>query len=344
MIEVRALGELADEAGYGRADLAFLAGLTKPTVGSLWSDPDWLDRINGKTLTSIVAVLPSVLTYMHHVAVGTRLHGITSDLDAHGLHVDPAAISTAIDDGAPEAAVATALQTASLIVAGDERAVTGHLARSFGRDQDQALGRLFAAAGGLIIDPAPLLDAAAAMADGLRGRRNSPQAFMAGAALRHHVARATGHTLDDQPASNANQRAFLRRSTAIGLILATDDPSIVDRYASDLTRDRLASRIELWSMLAYNRDVRPTPDFWLPRDVILRHTATEALRELAEFNDTYAAYLARCFVPAALQLDPSFGGRRLDLVAALKERAEHATEQQTITHLGHLAHELERAA
>jgi len=334
VIAVRPLADLAEDAGLTAADLATFAGLDGAIVRRLWLRDDWLDGLHATSLVALVGVLPGLLEHIGTVAVGQRLETVTADLADHGLTVNQEAVTDAIAGGVDDTHIGTALQSAALIVQGDPTAA-GHLARSFGRDQDHALGLVFDR---LLDNPEPLLDAAAGMVDQLRCRRSTGHTFMAGAALRHHLARA-GRRIDHQPPTNANQAAFLRRSTAIGLVLASDDTDIVDAYASDVDRSSVAARVELWSMAAYVRDVRPGADFWVPRNVVLRNTATEVIRELADYNDAYCAYLAAVFLPRALALDPTFGGQRDALTAALRDRRERLDDSQ---HIDTLIRTLER--
>jgi hypothetical protein len=326
------LGDLIRPTGMTAADLAFLTGVQESTVSRLWNDSEWSDRVTGRTFKAIAGVVPSIADHLACDAVTRRLHTHTQDIEHHGLTINHTALDDAVQEGTPVEHLATALRAAAKILDGDTRAATGHLARSFGRDQDQALAHLF---DGLLTDPTPLLDAATALAEKLRGSR-SPHAFMSIATIRHHVARTTGQLADPSQNLNGNQAAFMRRSSAIGLILATDDHDLVDRYAQDVTQSSLAARIELWSMVVYNRDARPTPDFWLPKGVILTRTADEVLRELAGYNNAYAIYLAAVFLPSALELDPTFGGRRPDLATALLDRRATINDKRTSAHIDQL--------
>jgi hypothetical protein len=326
------LGDLIQPSGLTAADVAFLANLQESTVSRYWSDPDWSDKISGKGLKALMAVIPGLGEHLQRSAIDQRLQQLTVELDTHGLTVNPTALNDAITSGTAVEHLTSALQAAARIMDGDSRAVTGHLARVFGRDQDQALGHLFH---GLIVNPTPLLDAATGIADQLRSKR-SAHAFMSVATIQHHTARATGNPDYGDYTCNTNQRAFMHRSTCIGLILATDDHDLVDRYADDIAHSTVATRIELWAMASYNRDIRPTGNFWLPKGVILTRTADEVLRELGAYNTAYSHYLARIFLPAALELDPTFGGRRHALATALLDRRAQIDDNQTSAHIARL--------
>ncbi len=63
-------------------------------------------------------------------------------------------------------------------------------------------------------------------------------------------------------------------------------------------------------------------------------TAAEIIDELEKYNDTYVYYLAKTFIPLALEeLDAEFGGRRADLVSALRARATRITNPVVIGQL-----------
>jgi hypothetical protein len=343
-LDVRPLADLAEAAGFNAADLAFLSGLQESTISRLWTDPDWLDRVSGKSLQALIPVLPGVIDYMRSVSIDRRLGTLTAELERHGIVVDPEAIDTAIACGASEEHIGSALQAAAHIVRGDATLTAQHLTRFWGRDQDQVLAILFdSGPGGLIRNPAPLLDAAAAAADTLRAKAGSSfHAFMGYATVAHHTARSTGATISDEPVSGARQAAFLLRSTTIGLILATDDHDLVEDYATEVARSTVAGRVEDWALPTYTRDARASSDFYLPRSVPLHRTADEVLRELDAFNAAYVAYLVRVYLPRALQRDPRFAGRAGDLAAALLTRRDELTDRTTTQHLDTLVHTLER--
>jgi hypothetical protein len=138
---------------------------------------------------------------------------------------------------------------------------------------------------------------------------------------------ATGEIKGDR------QAAFPRRSTTIGLVLATNDFDAVDAYAAQIDRAPIAGRIEDWSLPTYTRDARPLSDYWLPRSTTLERTADEVLRELDQYPEANAYYLAKIYLPRALRQDPAFGGRLLALRRRLEEVRENAAERRTLESL-----------
>jgi hypothetical protein len=63
-VEPTSLARIAERSGFLMADVAFLAGLEGSTVSRLWDDPQWLNRVKGKSLQAIVSVLPGVGEYV----------------------------------------------------------------------------------------------------------------------------------------------------------------------------------------------------------------------------------------------------------------------------------------
>jgi hypothetical protein len=113
--------------------------------------------------------------------------------------------------------------------------------------------------------------------------------------------------------------------------MATDDIDEAERYSRTVTSSHLASLIEEWAFPTYTHDAKPTPDFSLPRSLLLRHTAEEVLREVDSYNDAYLFYLAKTSIPMTIRRDPTFGLRREELKARLRARTETATHAQTIS-------------
>lgn len=340
----RPLADLAEQAGFGMADVAHLAGVQESTVSRLWHDDRWLDRIQGRTLQSLVAVIPGLLDYLRDASTARRFDGIVTELATAGITVDTDAVDRLILSGeAAEETVGSALMAASQVVRGDSVLAAKSLTRCWGRDLDAALHYVFdTGADGLLVDPVPLLTAAEVMAEDLRPKVSSPNSFLARATLVHHSARSTGATITDETPTNARQAAFLRRSTAIGLIIANDDHDLVDAYAREVAASPVAQRVELWALPSYCRDVRAAPDFWVPKGTKLVRTATEVIHELTAYPDAYTRYLVDVFLTHALSLDPQFGGRLTELHDALTARRERTDHPGTVQCLDALANHLPR--
>lgn len=330
MIEVRALGELAEEHGYSRADLAYLAGITKPTIGALWWETDWRTRASGKTLAALDNVLPGIL------APHDRTGDLADALAGHGLTLNRDAI--ACQDITPQH-THIALTAALRVMEGDPAAVAKTFARFWGHDQSAALALVFGTA---FTEPAPLVAAAADVAGRLT--QTGFHAVIARATLGYHLSRATGTTLTFEPPKQAIHQAFVARSATLGAI-KTGDLDHVARYHQLVTTDRPAQLVEAYAYPSYCRDVTTAgSSFWLPKGAHLDRTATEVIREIGTEPEAYLSYLARIFLPLILQRDPQFAGRRSDLAAAVTTRRPTIADPEVATDLDTLTRTIGRTA
>jgi hypothetical protein len=331
LVDRRTLGDIATGAGFTAADIAFLSGLEKSTISRCWADPDWLDRINGHTLQQLVPTVPGILDYLHTISTSKQLGDLTGTLARHGLTVNRAAMGDLIASGtAAEEHLTVTLRVAGNIITGDAGTAAKALTRFWGRGQDQVLSHLFdPGPAGLLVDTGPLLEGATVIADELRTRNGSFHGLMGFITIAHHIARATGTPLSPGPVYGGKYGAMFARSSTIGLILGTDDHDLVDRYARIVTRSRVAGAVEDWALPTYANDARVSTDFWLPKGVVLRFTADEVISELGDYNGAYAHYLTLVYLPRALAIDPSFGGRRGDLRTALLDKRQRISQKAT---------------
>lgn len=324
----QALGELAEEHGYSRADLAHLAGLAKPTIGALWCEPDWRTRATGRTLAAIDNVLPGVF------APRDRTGDLADALAGHGLTLNRAAVT---GHGLTPQHVHIALSAALRLMEGDPKAVAKTMCRMWGHDQSAALALVF---GSAFTDPAPLVTAAVDVAGRLT--QTGFHAVVARAALGYHVARATGTVLTFEPPRQAIHRAFVARSATLGAI-KTGDLDHVARYHQLVTTSRPAQLVEAYAYPSYCRDVTTAgSSFWLPKGATLARTATEVIREVGTEPEAYLSYLGRIFLPLILARDPSFAGRHHDLAAAIAARRPTITDPEVATDLDTLTRNLQR--
>lgn len=323
-VEPRSLARIAESSGFLMADIAFLTGLEESTVSRLWDDPQWLDRVRGKSLQALVSVVPGVGEYVLGFSLAERRSRLAEELRRVDLQVNQGTFRRLVQERRiPEQYLSNALDTAVSILDGDVRQAAAHLARFWGRDQDFALGFLFGNAGsdGLLNDTSPLISASIEMIEQLDARKHSFHAIVAQANLLHHVARAVpdfvgASSLDDL----SRHSALAFRSMVIGRIMATDDRELAERYRRDITASPLLAIVEGWAFPTYTHDARVTPDFSLPRSLLLRHTAEEVLREIEHYSDAYLFYLAETAIPAIIRRDATFGLQLPKLIQTLKVR------------------------
>jgi hypothetical protein len=317
--EAASLASLAEEAGHSVADVALLADVEESTVSRLWPDPGWLDRITGGTLQRIMAAVPGVTEYVSSQPIAARLSALAAELAAAGIDADPDGIRAAQAAGVEAAHVANALNAALHTVRGDPVKAGAHLARLWGRQQDEALTRLFSAGGdGMLANPERLVEASADLAPRLRHRGYSLYGMLAVAAIVHHA------PVDQVPATadgaRDRQGAMSLRSTYMGTLIRDGDFDSALRYEQLTRRMPLLAVIEEWSHPTYSRDIRPDSSFSLPRSILLRNTAVEVIREIDGYSDAYVHYLLSVYLPLALARDPTFGLARAELAAAIRER------------------------
>ncbi|MFC3960503.1 hypothetical protein [Nocardia jiangsuensis] len=326
----RSLADIAEISGFTATDLAFLAKVQESTVCRLWDDPSWLNRVRGTTLQSLITVLPGVAEYVSDYTLGTRRLGLFDNLSREGLAVRLDRYRQLVSNGIPEQYLANALDAALRIVKGDERQSAAHLARFWGREQDAALGHMFLVRDGLFEDGQLLLETSVEMAELLGSRASSFHAILAHCTLVHHVAKATGATLLDSEGTNFNKKSALSyRSGVMGLIIQTNDREVAEQYAARIESNSLLATVESWALPTYSSDSRTTPDFSLPRSILLKRTAIEIIRELEEYNDAYLSYLSAVAIPSALSRDNTFGLKRDELAAALAARIERCEDGRT---------------
>ncbi|MGL6234663.1 MAG: hypothetical protein ACRC20_04905 [Segniliparus sp.] len=306
--------------------MAFLAGVEESTVGRLWAAEDWLDRIKGKTLQSLVAILPGVAEYMVSDALKRRRRQLVDALGEVGLHVDPMSFRRLVAaEKVPEQVLANTLSAALYVMRGDAQEAARHLARFWNRSHDRALGCLWKdyGSGGVFTDPGPLIEASSELVLKLAESGNSYHAMLGHATLAHHIAKATGHRVFAPDPKQLSRRTVMSfRSMVIGRIIQTGDLAEVRHYGQMTSRNTLLGMVERWSFPTYNRDATATTDFSLPGSVLLRNTAVELLGDLGTPNEAYFFYLVAVAVPLMLQYDPTLGLKASQVGAAVVTRME----------------------
>jgi hypothetical protein len=315
-----ALSQIADEAGLGLSDVALIAALDESTISRLWTDPRWLDRVTGASLQRMIASGPGVAEYVTGHALASRLFRLISELDKAGIQVNVDRVSAAQAEGVSPPHMANALQAALYTVQGDPAKAAAHLARLWGRDQDQALTRLYRPGqdGGVLINPERLVEASARLVPRLRRPGYSFNAILAESAIVHHAHSTPAPGAHGK--ANDRQEALSLRSTVMGVLINANDFEVAQRYERQVADMPVLATIEDWSFPTYTRDARPDPGFTLSRSLLLRNTATEVIREVHEYPDAYVHYLLSVYVPLALTRDPTFGLALPRLKAAILNR------------------------
>lgn len=287
------LSQLGNRAGLGIADVALLAGVDESTISRLWSTPDWLDRVRGRTLQALIAAVPGVAEYVADAPQRDRFASLVRSLAAEGVTVD-------------------LVQAARLSEqAGVPRPYVAH-----------ALEALFQ--GGLRVDVAPLLTAATELIPRLASRSYSFNMTLAQAHLAHHVAKVTGAPSDlgDVSGDLDRRAAFTLRSNTMGALAATANIEPAEQYHRLVETEPAVRMVEEWAFPSWMRDCRPSADMSVPGSILLRQTAAEVLREIGSYGEGYLHYLVSTYLPLALSQDPTFGLRAGELHTALLLRRD----------------------
>jgi hypothetical protein len=331
----RSLAHIAADSGFSMSDIAFLAGLDESTVCRLWEEPDWLDRVKGRSLQALICVLPGIAEYVFAYPLASRRSVLADELSQAGLEINRSSYRQLVrEDGVPEQYLGNALSAALQIIRSDTRNAAAYLVRFWGREQDYALGFLFASPAnkGLLVDVEPLLSASRDVITTLGQYKTSFHAIVAHATLVHHVAKAKGELLTElTPSTIERHTALTYRSAMMGLMLQSNDREVASAYGQAVTRHPLLSMVEGWAFPTYTHDAKPTPDFSLPPSLLLRHTANEILWELDHYNDAYLYYLLETGIPRVIQRDQTFGLRVQDLATRVRRRLETCKDPVTVT-------------
>lgn len=329
----RSLAHIAADSGFSMSDVAFLAGLDESTVCRLWEEPDWLDKIKGRSLQALIGVLPGIAEYLFAYPLASRRSFLVDELRQAGLEINRASYRHLVrEEGGPEQYLGNALSAALQIIRSDARSAAAYLVRFWGREQDYALGFLFASSAdrGLLIDAELLLNASRGMIATLGQHKTSFHAIVGHATLMHHVAKAKGELLTElTPTAIERHTALTYRSAMMGLMLQSNDREVASTYGQTVTRNPLLSMVEGWAFPTYTHDAKAIPDFSLPPSLLLRHTANEILWEIDHYNDAYLYYLVETGIPRVLQRDQTFGLRVHDLDTRLRRRLETCKDPVT---------------
>jgi hypothetical protein len=316
----KSLSDITRAMGLNMSDVAAFSGLDESTIFRLWDNVEWLDRVSGRSLQSLMSSVPGIAEYSMAHAVRKRRDGLVGDLHGEGLAVNVDALENST---VAQQYLLNALEAALHIVRGQATQKTSSfIARFWGREQDRALEAIYSTdSGGLLKDPQKLFDASVDLAPRLNRKTYSFHSILALNILTHQVSKVTGALEADLSFEvPGRQSAFMMRGVVMGSLISSDDLELAERYRRELDATPVYAALEEWSFPTYTRDGRISSDFTLPSSLSLRNPATEVLREIAVYNDAYLNYLVSTYIPLALRRDPAFGGRIAELVQALELR------------------------
>ncbi len=324
----KSLSDITRAMGLNMSDVAAFSGLDESTIFRLWDNTEWLDRISGRSLQSLMSSVPGIAEYSMAHAVRKRRDGLVGELHGEGLAVDLDALE---NSPVAQQHLLNALEAALHIMRGQATQKTSSfIARFWGQEQDRALEAIYSTDRGLLEDPQKLFDASVDLAPRLNRKTYSFHSILALNILTHQVSKVTGKLEADLGFEvPGRQAAFMMRGVVMGSLIGSNDFELAERYRRELDATPVYAALEEWAFPTYTRDGRISSDFTLPSSLSLRNTATEVLREIAVYNDAYLYYLASTYIPLALKRDPAFGGRLAELVQALELRGADCRDRTT---------------
>ncbi|WP_165975904.1 hypothetical protein [Actinomadura rubrisoli] len=327
--EPKSLSEITKDMGLNMSDVAAFSGLDESTVFRLWDNTEWLDRVSGRSLQSLMSSVPGIAEYSMAHAIRKRRDALVTDLHSEGLSVDLKALEGST---VAQQHLLNALEAALHIVRGQATQKTSSfIARFWGREQDRALEALYSTerGHGLLIDPHRLFESSIELAPRLNRKTYSFHSILALNILTHQVSKVTG-ALDADLGFQVpgRQTAFMMRGVVMGSLISSNDLELAERYRKELDATPVYAALEEWSFPTYTRDGRISSDFTLPSSLLLHNTAREVLREITSYNDAYVYYLASTYIPLALKRDPTFGGKLTELIQALQLRGDECRDRR----------------
>ncbi|MER7541870.1 hypothetical protein [Actinomadura sp.] len=340
----KSLSDITRDMGLNMSDVAAFSGLDESTIFRLWDNAEWLDRVSGRSLQSLMSSVPGIAEYSMAHAVRKRRDGLIGDLHGEGLTVDLKALENST---VAQQHLLNALEAALHIMRGEATQKTSSfIARFWGREQDRALESIYSPEpDGLLTDPQKLFDASLDLAPRLNRKTYSFHSILALNILTHQVSKVTGKLEADLSFEvPGRQSAFMMRGVVMGSLISSDDFDLAERYRRELDATPVYAALEEWAFPTYTRDGRISSDFTLPSSLSLRNTATEVLREIAVYNDAYLYYLVSTYIPLALKRDPAFGGKITELIQALELRGADCRNRTTRQTCNTLVRRLKGAA
>jgi hypothetical protein len=327
--EPKSLSEITRDMGLNMSDVAAFSGLDESTIFRLWDNAEWLDRVSGRSLQSLMSSVPGIAEYSMAHAIRKRRDVLIGDLHGEGLTVDVAALEKS---DVAQQHLLNALEAALHIIRGEATQKTSSfIARFWGREQDRALEALYSPepGSGLLSDPRTLFDSSIDLAPRLNRKSYSFHSILALNILTHQVSKVTGELEADLGFEvPGRQAAFMMRGVVMGSLIGSNDIELAERYRRELEATPVYAALEEWSFPTYTRDGRISSDFTLPSSLSLRNTAMEVLREIAEYNDAYVYYLVSTYIPLALKRDPAFGGKIIELIQAIELRGAECRDKR----------------
>ena len=187
----KSLSDITKDMGLNMSDVAAFSGLDESTIFRLWDNAEWLDRVSGRSLQSLMSSVPGIAEYSMAHAVRKRRDGLIGDRHGEWLTVDLKALENST---VAQQHLLNALEAALHIMRGEATQKTSSfIARFWGREQDRALESIYSPEpDGLLTDPQKLFDASLDLAPRLNRKTYSFHSILALNILTHQVSKVTG--------------------------------------------------------------------------------------------------------------------------------------------------------
>lgn len=307
-------------------DAARLSGVSQSTLSRLWGNPHWIQRVEGDTLSKLMAVSPSVGTHVRKWGESQRLDAAARSVEAAGAGLRHGALTELVHT-APASTVIALLSAVTEMMQGHYDNASRMFASSWGQRSNGVVDTFFESGSvGIFEDVGTILASAEEFVSNPPGFADVTQIVGYGV-VEHKLIRSGANqrlrVLDD----GRDTLAFLSRSSTIARILSSDDLAFVESY-----RDRVSTRqdsmaMELWSHATYAQDI-PLCQRRLPKTTRLAATAAMTAADLHTQNDAYVYYLLVVALPLFLRVDPRLIGHCPPLLSALKTVAEERAEDR----------------
>lgn len=334
--DTRAAGvPLARLMGDLRAvDAASLSGVSQSTLSRLWGDPRWIERVEGATLSKLMAVSPPIAGYVRRWGENQRLDAAVQSAHAAGvtLHAEPFA---ALVRAAPPSTVIALLSAVTEMHQGQFDNASRLFSAGWGQNCNGVADLLLdSEAAGIFVDPEGILHSAEEFVAHPPGFADVTQ--IVGYGIVEHKLIKAGIAQPPLARRAPQPLAFLTRSAAIAQLLSEDDLEFAQWYRDRVVAQQELATMDLWSHATYAGDL-PLGRRRLSKGIPLALTTTMTVSDLASRNDAYVYYLLLVTVPLLVKFDPCLAHHCPPILTALASLAD-GSDNRGVAEAAHKIH------
>lgn len=305
-------------------DVASLSGVSQSTLSRLWSNPRWIERVEGATLSKLMAVAPPIARYARRWGEYQRLDAASQSAHEAGvtLHADAFA---GLVRAAPAPTVIALLSAVTEMRLGQFDNASRLFSAGWGQRCNGVADTLLDdASAGIFVDHDAVLRSAEEFVSNPPGFGDITQ--IVGYGIVEHKLIKAG--IVQPPVRSAPQSlAFLTRSAAIARLLSEDDLGFAEWYRDRVFAEHELASMELWSHATYSGDI-PLGQRRLPRGGALSSTTAMTVTDLGSRNHAYVYYLLLVVVPLLAKMDPCLAQRCPPVVSALAMLADECGDRR----------------